>query len=602
MTEDGSLYYNYTNKGSVYQFDLSKLTPEERQKFSRLNDRQKLRFITLFEMEEPGKMKNEIAIRPDFNDDKSNERNNELRTLTAKINYLNSKKGEVLNRLLDDSKFQRMLFNESNGLITPSDINYVTSVNSNATLSTLKRYYTTLLSMINTEGEVAKIKKQLLGNNFSKRLTSASPNESVKLLTDILTSLKDFGPKFEDAIKTAKKYGHSSIDTIGDDLPSKAQEKIKEAKELEDSLTEVISKVFNKSSDEAKRYVENYRDDIIDEINNLLKEFDNPVLKYTILKVIPDSDDGVEVEEEGKPNNYLTGKQRDNLKVILNDIKDLKDTKTQADQYKNIARQLYKSFNIENHVNNLIKTDKEKKGEEDKTALTAYDIHNTLSELLNKGLYKFSDTEGYTKKYLNRFNALNKNDSTTLMNYVSTLLSIDDDENNISKATIEVFGDKIDGKSGSIKDRIKRLFRGNTEEDIKKISDNQVKQYNQTQGDLQSLKDRVNVLEQEVKNLQTNQPQSQSQPQPQPQQYQTKPSFLNDIRTMSDKPLKPLKPTEPSTKIPESSDDSLTSQFKKIMEERRKDIEPDEVEESDDEEWLASGISKMPLSDFLMNL
>ena len=46
MTEDGSLYYNYTNKGSVYQFDLSKLTPEERQKFSRLNDRQKLRFIT----------------------------------------------------------------------------------------------------------------------------------------------------------------------------------------------------------------------------------------------------------------------------------------------------------------------------------------------------------------------------------------------------------------------------------------------------------------------------------------------------------------------------------------------------------------------------
>lgn len=595
MTEDGSLYYNYTNKGSVYQFDLSKLTPEERQKFSRLNDRQKLRFITLFEMEEPGKMKNEIAIRPDFNDDKSNERNNELRALTAKLDYINSKKGDVLNRLLNDSKFQRMLINESNGLITPSDINYVTSVNSNATLSTLKRYYTTLFNMINTEGEVAKIKKQLLGNNFSKRLTSASPNESVKLLTDILTSLKDFGPKFEDAIKTAKKYGHSSIDAIGDDLPSKAQEKIKEAKELEDSLTEVISKVFNKSSDEAKRYIENYRDDIIDEINDLLKEFDNPVLKYKILKDFADSDDGVEVEEEGKPDNYLTEKQRDNLKVILNDIKDLKDTKSQADQYKNIARQLYKSFNIENHINNLIKKDKKKKGEEDKTVLTAYDIHNTLGDLLNKGLYKPSDTEGETKKYLNRFSNLDKKDSSELMNYISTLLSIDDDENNISKATIEVFGDKIDGKSGSIKDRIKRIFRGNTEEDIKKISDVQLKQHNQTQGDLQSLKDRVNVLEQEVKNLQTNQP----QPQIQPQQPQSKPSFLNDIRN----PVKPLKPTEPNSQSkPESSDDSLTSQFKKIMEERRKDIEPDEVEESDDEEWLASGITKMSLADFLMNL
>ena len=64
MTEnsDNSIYYNYSNKGANYQFDLSQLTPEERHKFMKLNDRQKMKFITLKDLEEEGKMKKRNTI------------------------------------------------------------------------------------------------------------------------------------------------------------------------------------------------------------------------------------------------------------------------------------------------------------------------------------------------------------------------------------------------------------------------------------------------------------------------------------------------------------------------------------------------------------
>lgn len=598
MTEDGSLYYNYTNKGSVYQFDLSKLTPEERQKFSRLNDRQKLRFITLKDMEEPGKMKNEIAIRPDFNDDKSNERNNELRALTAKLEYINRiiKNDQInkdiknlSNQHLKDVNVKNTLINESEGLISPSDIDYVLSVSDSATVPILKKYYTALLTNLKTEGEQSKIQKQLFSNGFSKNFDRATWDQKHTFISDVIKALKDDEGYFALADKLKKAYGYdiSTVDLVKlkNVIPDSFLQEIKDAKNQQENIIQSIQFITGESADYIKDLIKDKKthDDTIkrlEELNNSLSEgyTDSKSSNSNISNLILTDDDTLNI---GK----LKQSEYDDIQEILNEINQLPKLE-QKSQKKILAHSLLKNFGIPQLIDEYSKIDPK--------TYNKNNVYTEINNILNNAQSGPGTFDTIISWFQNDVDKQRKEKLiNTIKNYVDTVKKIDND-GDIIKPTQKYIDKKISNKSGSIKDRLRRIFRGNTEEDIKKISDNQVKQYSQTQGDLQSLKDRVNVLEQEVKNLQTNQFQ---QPQSQPQQ-QAKPSFLNDIRN----PVKPLKPTEPSPKSPNPPDDSLTSQFKKIMEERRKDIEPDEVEESDDEEWLASGVTKMSLADFLMNL
>ena len=587
MTDDGSLYYNYSNKGSVYQFDLSKLTPEERQKFSRLNDRQKRRFITLFDLEEPGKMKNEVAIRPDFNDDKANERNNDLRTLTAKMEYIdNIKNPETLKRSLNDAKFQKVLLNDSNGLITSTDMGYVLSANKDATLATLKKYYQAMIDNLRTEGESMKLKKTLLGANFSKSMGNASASETSKLLTDILSSIKDFGPKFEDVLKTVKKYGFTDLTEAlsSNDLSKKAQDKIKEVKEAEETLTEVMSKVFNKPSGEISDYIKNHREVLITEINDLLKQIDSEKpLKLKNLDV-----DNIDMEEkEEQPYSYLTDNQQSAMKDILDDIEMLDDDTIKAEQYNTVAKQLMKSFNIKDNVKEL--AEKSEKGKKD---LSKASIYNYIGELINQNIYKPSDMTGKIKIHHRLIDKVDKGISDNILKYVSTLNAIDEN-NKIAIPTIKEFQNDIDGKSGSIKDRIKRIFRGDLEDRTKTLSDTSSKQSQEIEG----LKKRIDSLEAKIDNLKT-QPQSISPISPVPKPSVSSQSFLDSIR---EAPNKPLKPVEVKPK-PVVEDNDLESQLRKVMEYRRKDIAYDEPSEDDDDDW-AAGIGGIPkivsLADFL---
>ncbi|MEE3324469.1 MAG: hypothetical protein VZR33_03965 [Methanosphaera sp.] len=611
MTEDGSLYYNYTNKGSVYQFDLSKLTPEERQKFSRLNDRQKLRFITLKDMEEPGKMKNEIAIRPDFNDDKSNERENDLRALTAKLEYLNKIMktnkigdiGEIQTRKLKDmegeqKKFVQELIRDSDGLVTLSDINYVVSANENATIQTLKKYYQAMLDNLKTEGEQIKQQKKLL-NGFSKGLSNASSESKYKLIGDIINGLKNGENlfKLEKDIKDKYNIDINTVDLVNikNNIPKPAYKQIQEAKETEDSLADVISNTFGKTKDEILTIIrdKDLRDQLINEITMLANDIEKmDVDGTTINKINKASIPNYPYDTENYNLSYLDDDAVEKLYQIQEKIRDLPEN-YQEKESKKMINSILKEFNIPQMLDVI--SEEKKQNIRPSVYDFMYNILNSNDVFKSVGdkhkgfdtAYEpdiFSDEKIKTDKLRNN-----------VYDFVQTIKAIDKN-GDFRTPALKLLKDKMEGKSGSIRDKIRKIFRGNTEEDIKKISEAQAQQHNQTQGDLQSLKDRVNVLEQEVKNLQTNQfQQPQQQPQPQPQ---VKPSFLNDIG----KPFKPLKPTEPSPKLPNPPDDSLTSQFKKIMEERRKDIEPDEVEESDDEEWLASGITKMSLADFLMNL
>lgn len=619
MSEDSSLYYNYTNKGTTYQFDLSKLTPEERLTFQKLNDRQKRKFITLKDMEEPGKMKNEIALRPNYNDDNENKRENDLRTLTAKLEYLNKIMkankigdiGEIQTRKLKDlegeqKKFVQNLINDSEGLITLSDINYVVSANENATLQTLKKYYQAMLDNLRTEGEQIKQQKKLL-NGFSKGLSNASSESKYKLIGDIINGLKNGENlfKLEKDIKDKYNIDINTVDLVNikKNIPKTAYKQIQEAKEAEDSLADVISNTFGKTKDEILTIIrdKDLRDQLINEIAILANEIEKMDLNELGLnKINKASIPDYTYNKEGYNASYLDDEAMEKLQQIQSKINDLPE-EYQERESKKMINSILKEFNIPQMLDVI--SEDEKKNIRPSVYDFMYNILNSndvfKAPLLNDEPKAFDKTVIEPDIFDNEKIKENKTISklhNNVYDFVQTIKAIDKN-GDFRTPALKLIKDKMEGKSGSIRDKIRKIFRGNTEEDIKKISEAQAKQNNQTQGDIQALKDRVNSLEQEVKNLQTKQSQPQIQPQPQPK---PKPSFLNDIRTISDKPLKPFKPNSQSEY--ESTDDSLTSQFKKIMEERRKDIEPDEVEESDDEEWLASGVSKMSLADFLMNL
>lgn len=77
-------------------------------------------------------------------------------------------------------------------------------------------------------------------------------------------------------------------------------------------------------------------------------------------------------------------------------------------------------------------------------------------------------------------------------------------------------------------------------------------------------------------------------PQPSNVPAQPKPNFLNDITKPSQ-----LKPIEPNKKI-----DEPIPEWQRILNERRKDIEPDEPEDDESEDWGA-GIKRMSLKEYL---
>ena len=616
MSEDSSLYYNYTNKGTTYQFDLSKLTPEERLTFQKLNDRQKRRFITLKDMEEPGKMKNEIALRPNYNDDNENKRENDLRTLTAKLEYLNKIMkankigdiGEIQTRKLKDlegeqKKFVQNLINDSDGLVTLSDINYVVSANENATLQTLKKYYQAMLDNLRTEGEQIKQQKKLL-NGFSKGLSNASSESKYKLIGDIINGLKNGENlfKLEKDIKDKYNIDINTVDLVNikNNIPKPAYKQIQEAKETEDSLADVISNTFGKTKDEILTIIrdKDLRDQLINEITMLANDIEKMKLDdLGFNKINKASIPDYSYDKEGYNVSYLDDDAMEKLQQIQSKINDLPE-EYQERESKKMINAILKEFKIPQMLDVI--SEEEKKNINPSVYDFMYNILNSNDvykpQLLNDKPKSFAETvyepDIFDKEKIEKNKTIEKL-RNNVYDFVQTIKAIDKNEDFRTPA-LKLIKDKMEGKSGSIRDKIRKIFRGNTEEDIKKISEAQAQQHNQTQGDLQALKDRVNNLEQEVKNLQVKQfQQPQAQPQP-------KPSFLNDIGTQPHNNLKPVKPSSQSEQ--KSTDDSLTSQFKKIMEERRKDIEPDEVEESDDEEWLASGVSRMPLSDFLMNL
>ena len=154
---------------------------------------------------------------------------------------------------------------------------------------------------------------------------------------------------------------------------------------------------------------------------------------------------------------------------------------------------------------------------------------------------------------------------------------------------------------GSIFSRIKNTFKApdeikETKMKLSELSEKTVennKSLRELEKTIEELTNRVNELSKQVGKSYVDRKMS-------------KPSFLNDITKPQN--LKPVEKSKEKPVVPQENPDSMEAQMKRKMEERRKDIEPDYSEESE-EEWgegvggkikIESSDAKkpIPMSDF----
>lgn len=554
MTEnlDNSIYYNYSNKGANYQFDLSQLTPEERHKFMKLNDRQKMKFITLKDLEEEGKMKNETQFRPAYTEDGENERENKLRTIQAKIDVINQM--EKLKDLKDqrlEGIFDLKDFNDLNqGTITQTDIDKILAANPNANLSTLKKYYNALLDEIRTEGETAKIKRAIMGRQLSKNALAANPKELMGLLGELKNALV--------FVANNSAYLNPQF------KPKTAEEKAtqKAVEETKQNTIDVLVPLLNAKEEEVKEQLKSKDATmaLIFDIDNFLKA-EHEDAAYTFEKLPSGFDDFANLY-----NSYIREDDILQIRKLVNEIENSEfDNERKKKEMKKIIKAVSDRFKLDDFLfsENYIGD-----GKKEENPITYKRVYDDL-----KGM--FNTPETFTKPIYknNVYSIEGQSKGKVLTGLSETLKKIKKDNPLFGEAANEYFDERIKTngpyKSGSVKDRVYRIFHPlkETEKNISAQNDK-----------INKLENEISLLKKEIEEIR-----NVSAPIPKPK------------IEIQEKPI--LKPVSPAPKV-ENSDSDLESQLRKEMEKRREDIEYSE-DEDEDIDWGAGLCGKINLKDFL---
>lgn len=574
MTESdtGSLYYNYTNKGSTYQFDLSQLTPEERRKFNRLNERQKMKFITLQSLQDEGKMKNEQALKPVYIDEGENKRENDLRTLTAKLEQIKSYPN-MKDSLKDEKVLEKLSTGDKYPLISKTDIDKVISVNPNAIIDTLRKYYEELIKDLKTEGENFKVKKAIMGYTLSDKASKASPEGQVGVFSDISSYLKKIYENFDLMNRPNKNLSpeERAIKNDTKDTVEIVKDVIPELLDITGKQTEQI--IFDKSS-----------------LGQLIKSVDEFVAnaKHIDIDITNLPEQSYNIGKKGKrtyskegynPISYITEQQHNAIKDIIEktSAQDI-SPEDKNKQMNRIIQGLTNQFGILDTNKTDIKE-------------TYESIQNIMT---NKPYYKgITSTTTYFPK------GTSNPDKERLIAFASTIDALGKENEEFKDAFNRFAKERIETgtpyKSGSIKDKIWKVFHP-VEVQKEKLKSEISPEIDKLRREIEDNKAKIKELEGLIINLQNSN--SQKTPLP-PKTPSEPPKFLNDISKPN------LRKVTENSKENDNSND-LESQLRKVMNERRQDISPDVYSDDDEEDidWGAGIIpnhKKISLIDFLSN-
>lgn len=640
MSEDNSenLYY-YSNKGKQYTFNLDDLTTEELKKFEKMTERQRLKFITNFELERETPFQDSISLKPTMVEAR-NEKYGDYALLKAKL--------DELDRIqkLDEGTFtdpEKMSLLDKTGNISNAylkQMNYITETDirncmkafdmKDVSLEMLKKYFNRKVESLNMTGIKTSFLEAL--KKFYKNLIDETQRDK-----HLVKKYEDYNKELEEDENDLTFNPNETEKLMADmqkDLSNLVNIEVKKAKITDKMIYKYLDE---KEWESIREFAEKYKlPKIVDFVSQFLEaeaiavDLMNPDL------VTPEEAEKVE-SSDSKENELVTKEEEPKEETELSESTPKEETKEEAEPTEEAE-----SESLDYVGNSETETDTntpmrerlaEVRAEEEKTEENiVVDSFVKMRKILKDQRDKHFDPKN--PKHYYRIDPNNKNKKILIgTNGVARFLVGEDrlgygheivynpydktytyiytddkkepkykitytegDENAEFKPRrkkpydikVTVFGKgyKIKYTSGSIVDKIKdKLFKGVNSE-IKGLKDEDKNIYKK----LESLENSINELKHKLSDVDTMKESMQKKsdiplPAPPPPPAPKPSNFLDEIK-QPHKPLKPVVPVE-KPKVQEEYSD-----IKKILDDRRKDIEYSEESDSD-YEW-GEGVRSNP--------
>lgn len=627
--------YRFSNKGKEYSFDISQLTSDELAKFNKLTPHQKERFITAWNLENESDMKDEISLATVEEPSKTtNFINSVIARYQQKVNDLKDirkRYNDYKNTgALNDEELRMLLTNSTS--ITEADLEgFKKTYGTEPTADYLIKYFEKYIEDLNS------------GTVDTKALYYAEELLK-KLNVNYKKFLKDY--VIPDVEKNgSSKYLNSNGEVIIDNIPKDTEL----AKTIEIDHLDEKNKTVEGEMKDLKGAITDLRDKI-GKINviatKLLKGPERPTssMQSSVGEGEGEGDDKPsdgEVKTEEKKGPIIEeaneiGKTQEDMSKIYKDLrpgnevydeitKEFNDNINAAKNAKDAQDYdeiFLKIANMITHNDNPRK----KKNTKQFELTQAGPYYNKLSKDRKDNFYNQNDREiKYTK---DDFKYDTKNDRGNQYKIVSYPVRKADGVDYVKMALNELYkshqlsqrffqnGKFTDDfisylndfatnenrtKGRGIKDVFNRL-RGKDTKDLTQRLNELGKMINTYNSKAEKQEQRLKEILREIDDIKKHDEQqdtelkklSEEKKESVPQTI-SRPSFLNDISKPSQ--LKPVESNKrPTETIPE---------WQKILNERRKDIEPDEPEDEESEDWGAgTGVAgettkRMSLKEYL---
>lgn len=255
--------YTYYNKGKKYEFDLDELTDEELTRFEKMTEKQRLRFITSFDIKKQG-FKDTLSIKTTKTENEQRlPKYNELQKYTNKLKEVESIMKDIKDRH-DDYEWKdidKISILDDDGLIDDSFKEYFNSINKDdiatvkkdadvdeVSLGMLRRYFKKQVDKysISSSKNIFETLKSLFDQskiliNPDKRLDDkAQLNEEIDILREKLSKWKGRNVKMND------KLDDEEISLMMNYIKGNNEFEIIEAKDLEELKNKTLNglKIF----------------------------------------------------------------------------------------------------------------------------------------------------------------------------------------------------------------------------------------------------------------------------------------------------------------------------------------------------------------------
>ena len=643
MSEDKTenLYY-YSNKGRQQTFNLDDLTTEELKKFEKMTERQRLKFITNFELQRDTPFQDNISLKPIMTEAR-NEKYGDYALLKAKLDEIDSIANKDPNIAAKLNEYQVMtadgkrineFFLPFFRNITEEDLkNCMKAFDmKNVSLGMLKKYYNRKIESLEMPGVKTSFLDAL--RKFYEKVLKLNPTKDEKAATESL------GVKIAE-IKTPEELN-----------PENTEEYIKKCQELIKKTAKAVIQEVELGSSEKKqiiRYVDAFEIEKLqkalsgianEQLNSLIKLYmqiesdgvdiitDKPSEEHKEKEVSEKSEALEETKEEPEIIAVEEEKEEEEKKEPATEVKPettkeepkpeepkpedlntpskLADANTEKQMIETLDRLLptlnrvvssFKKKNEPPGINGLIK-----EGKEESFGAKVYTYSDPFNDMKPKYIVRKNGDDIMFMYDNGNFLRHNLKEGWKMIGSLVQPLNKDSgalwkieyrpnlnkatyiDPNHTHEITYTRYGKgyKIKYTSGSLIDKIRDKFLKSVNDSITDLKEEDKNLYSK----LDSLEAQIRDLKSKLLNVETT-PKRDIQkkdvpPPPSPFESHPIPSFLDEIL----KPHKPLKPVEKKEKPlkEEEYSDTLSSILKKQLDDRRKDIEYSSDDE-DDIEW-----------------